>query len=243
MRRTLVSATVLVLAAGLLVPAAAAPLGPSIQIVAPRNGATISGTQMVVEVRVADFILNGPAIGRAGVPGQGHWQAYVDGTLAGLSADDVVSIPNDTYPALGPGRHVIKVELRHNDYTPVAGAKSAEVTVRIPERSPMRYAPAPGSPGIKILSPRNHAKTSPDVIVWVRIQGVKQNPLAIGKAAAPGEGYWRLFADGAVAGLSASSVADVQLARGKHTLRAVLYNNDHTPLRGASSDQIAITVR
>jgi len=242
MLRTLTLGIIFVLAAA-LIPPAGAQTAPAIQIVSPRNGSTVSGSQMVVEVRVQNFILNPMAIGKAARLGEGHWNVYVDGKLAGLSADDVVSMPNDAYPTLAAGKHTIKVELRNNDHTPVAGAESSEITVTIPSKSAMHYAPAAGQPAIKILVPHNNTAVSTYLIVWVKVRGLKVNPAAIGSAAKAGEGKWHLYVDGRLAGVSASSVADVQLTRGKHILKATLHNNDSTPVRAASSDQIAVTVQ
>ena len=74
------------------------------------------------------------------------------------------------------------------------------------------------------------------------MQNFYLNPLSIGKAARPGEGYWEVYVDGKFAGISTSSVADVQMPRGKHVLGVSLRNNDHSPVKGASSDQVTVTV-
>ncbi|HKV44658.1 MAG TPA: hypothetical protein VJT32_08295 [bacterium] len=238
-----VTITVVLALAALLIPPAGAQAGASIQIVSPRNNATVSGTQMVVEVRVKDFMLNPSAIGKPAKPGEGHWRVYVDGKLAGLSANEVVSVPNDTCPFLAAGKHTVKVELRNNDHTPVAGATGSEITLTIPPKSAMHYVPTSGQPGIKILVPHNHSAVSPYLIVWVKVRDFKENPVALGTAAKAGEGHWRLYVDGKLAGVSASNVTDVQLTRGKHTLKAGLYNNDRTVVRGALSDQVTVSVR
>ncbi len=243
MPRTATFAAVLVLAATLLIPPAGAQTGPSIQIVAPRSGAGVSGSLMVVEVRVQNFILNPLPIGKAARPGEGYWRVYVDGKFAGLSADEVVSVPNDAYPSLPAGKHTIKVALYNYDHTAVPGGESSEITVTVAPKSAMKYVSASGTPGIKIVVPRNKATMSPYVVVWVKIKGLKENPMAVGRPAKAGEGNWRLYVDGKLAGLSTSSVADVVLPRGKHTLGASLRNNDHTPVKGASSDHVTIIVQ
>ncbi|TMI82616.1 MAG: hypothetical protein E6H04_04470 [Bacillati bacterium ANGP1] len=243
MRRTATFAAMLALAAGLLIPTAGAQTGASIQIVAPRNGSGVSGKMMVVEVRVQNFMLNPLSIGKARMLGEGYWRVFVDGKFAGVSADEVISIPNDTFPSLPAGKHTIKAALYNNDHSPVPGGESSEITITIPQKSPMSYAPGSGNPGIKIVVPRNKATTSPYVVVWVRIKGLKENPMGLGKAARPGEGNWRLYVDGQLAGVSTTTVADVVLPRGKHILGASLRNNDHSPMKGASSDQVSITVK
>jgi hypothetical protein len=242
MFRTVASAAILVVTA-LLIPPAGAQAVPSIKIVAPRNNVTVSGSQMVVEVRAENFFLNPGSIGKPAKLGEGHWQVYVDGRFAGLSADDVVAIPNDSYPKLSAGKHTIKVELFNNDHTPVAGAESSEIMVTIPSKSAMHYAPASGEPGIKILVPHDRTAVSSYLIVWVKVKGFKENPVTVGTLAKAGEGTWHLYVDGKLAAVSASSVADVQLSHGKHNLRATLHNTDQTPVKGASSDQVTVTVQ
>ncbi len=222
-------------------PAAAADAGaPSIQIVSPANGATISGDLLIVQTKVTNFNLNPVAIGTAAKAGEGHWHIYLDGKLAGASADGVVSVPNDAYPTLTAGAHTIKVELHNNDHTPVAGAQSDQITVNVPKT--LTYAPSPGAPAIQIVSPTNGATIGEHVIVQARVNGFALNPVAIGTAAKAGEGHWHLYVDGKLAGLSASSVADVTLTPGQHTLKVELHNNDHTPVAGAQSDQITVDV-
>jgi hypothetical protein len=243
MHKTLRFAILLMVAAALITPPAGAQIAPAIQIVSPRNGTTISGTMMVVEVRVQGVKLVPSMIGKPANPGQGHWEIFVDGKAAGLSADDVISLPNDVHPSLLPGKHTLKAVLYNNDNTAIDGADSSEVTVTIPAKSAMRYKPASGNPRIKILVPHNHATTSPYVIVWVKINGLRENPSAVGKPARAGEGHWHLYVDGKMAGLSTTNVADVQMSRGKHILKAMLTNNDNTPVKGAASDQIAVTVK
>ena len=243
MHKTITIAAMLVLVAALVIPPAGAQTGASIQIVSPRNNATVSGSMMVLEVRVQNFYLNSVAIGKKARLGEGHWYVYVDGQFAGLSVDEVVSLPNDAHPKLAAGKHTIKVELRNNDHTPVVGAEGSEITVTIPGKSAMTYAPASGSPAIKIMVPHNRSSVSSYLIVWVKIRGFKEHAAAVGTAAKAGEGHWNIYVDGALAGLSTSNVADVQLTRGKHSIRASLQNNDHTPVAGAASDEVTITAR
>jgi hypothetical protein len=242
MLRTVTFVAILAVAA-LLIPPARAQAVPSIKIVAPRDHATVSGSQMVVEVRAQNFFLNPVAIGKPARLGEGHWQVYVDGRFAGLSADEVVAIPNDAYPKLSAGKHTIKAELFNNDHTPVAGAESSEIMVTIPSKSAMHYGPASGQPGIKILVPHDRTAVSSYLIVWVKVRGFKENPMTVGTLAKAGEGNWHLYVDGKLTAISASSVADIQLTRGKHNLRATLHNNDQTPVKGAAGDQVTVTVQ
>src|SRR5207302_8886921 len=87
----------------LVMPPAGAQISSAIQIVSPRNNATISGTQVVAEGRVQNFYLNPLSIGKAARPGEGYWAVSVDGKYAAPSADEAASLPSYASPALDPG--------------------------------------------------------------------------------------------------------------------------------------------
>lgn len=212
---------------------------PSVRFLSPQDGATVSGDLLVVQAQVDNFQLNPLEIGMQPKPGQGHWHLYVDGQLAGLSADGVLSVPNDAFPLLSAGQHVLKVSLHNNDHTPVPGSQSQEITVNVAQD--MHYAPPPGGPAIRIVSPSNGSQVSTHLVVRVAIAGFQMDPVDIGMQPKPGHGHWHLYVDGQLAGLSASNVADVALTPGQHTLRVSLHNNDHAPVKDAQADQVTVT--
>jgi hypothetical protein len=101
---------------------------PSVKMVGPRNNDTV-GPRVVIQVQTAGIKLDSINVGKPAVPGAGHWLLFVDGKVAALSASDVVSIPNDNFPKIAAGTHDLRVELRNNDGSPVAGASADEVKV------------------------------------------------------------------------------------------------------------------
>ncbi|HLW59525.1 MAG TPA: hypothetical protein VKV57_06305 [bacterium] len=241
MQKLAPTATALILAAALLAPPVGAQGTPSITILSPKDRTTVAGSQLVIQTTVKNFALDPVAIGTAPKAGEGHWHLYVDGKLAGLSADGVISIPNDAYPTLTAGSHVIKVDLHNNNHTSVEGAKGDQITVRVAKTlSAMAMG---GHPGVKFLWPTDGATVPAHTIVRVSVTGLKLDPVAVGTAPKAGEGHWHLYVDGKLAGLSASSVADATLTPGSHVLKVSLHNNDHTPVAGASSSEITVHVK
>lgn len=106
---------------------------PSIKIVSPLAGATIS-KRVQIQVKVTGLKFDGTKIGQAASqnPGVGHWHVYVDGKYAGLSVSDVISLPNDAMPSIAAGQHEIKVQLHNTDHTPLTPEQTDSVTVTFP---------------------------------------------------------------------------------------------------------------
>lgn len=89
---------------------------PGIQLVST----DIMNGDLVVEARVSGFILDPEAIGMAKVEGTGHWHLYIDGKLAGFSANNSITISSDKLAEFGSGIHEIKIELHNNDHSMVS---------------------------------------------------------------------------------------------------------------------------
>lgn len=108
---------------------------PAISFVSPTDNA---GTNIRVEVKVkvSGFKMDGVQINKPNQPGVGHWHLYVDDKYAGLSVSDYLSIPNDAYPNLLPGKHKLAVELHGNDHSPVTGVTSQTIMVDIAPAGP-----------------------------------------------------------------------------------------------------------
>ncbi|HZP57760.1 MAG TPA: hypothetical protein VFC53_09440 [Dehalococcoidia bacterium] len=112
----------------------AAPGSPSIEIVSPSDGATLTDQRLVVRVKIGGLRLDGTKIGQPAAqnPGVGHWHVYVDGKYAGLSVSDEVSLPNDAMPQIASGPHEIKVQLHNTDHTPLTPEVSKTIMVTFP---------------------------------------------------------------------------------------------------------------
>ena len=110
---------------------------PSITILSPKNGATVSGSFDIV-VAVKNYNLNCDLMGKPDVAGYGHWHANLDsmtgpmmgmGTMLGMSCATVF---HATTQGLKAGQtHTIIALLTDNGHAPLHPAVASEVTVMI----------------------------------------------------------------------------------------------------------------
>jgi len=96
----------------------AAAAAPTVSIVSPQAGETISGAfEMVVEV--TDFTLSDDLLGKANVDGFGHWHVFFDEVgmpnLGGMSGSDTMMVMAD---GLEPGTHTLFAVLVDNLHAP-----------------------------------------------------------------------------------------------------------------------------
>lgn len=88
---------------------------PSIGIINPQPGASFSAESIDVQVGIEGLTVNPYAIGKAAVPGSGHWHIYLDGAFINASAVGTV-----TLDPLPPGPHHLRVSLANNDHSPLS---------------------------------------------------------------------------------------------------------------------------
>ena len=89
------------------------PSSPAkIQILSPRNGATVKGPTVHVRVRLtgAEIV---PATTTHITPTQGHLHVYLDGKIVSMNFSADATIPN-----VPPGRHLLNVEFVASDHLP-----------------------------------------------------------------------------------------------------------------------------
>jgi len=112
------------------------PGKPSIRILSPKNGATVTGS-FDFTVAVRNFRLSCALYGKANVRGYGHWHANVDttklgmmgmGTMLGMSCAKTFHV---SLAGIKPGKHRFFAILEDNTHAPTIGAQaSVNVTVR-----------------------------------------------------------------------------------------------------------------
>jgi hypothetical protein len=110
---------------------------PSIQILSPKNGATLSGPFDVV-VRITNFNATCALMGKPDVSGYGHWHVNLDsmtgpmmgmGTMLGMSCTNVF---HATTQGLKAGEtHTIIALLTDDGHAPLMPEVTSEVTVHI----------------------------------------------------------------------------------------------------------------
>jgi len=92
---------------------------PTISIVSPASGETVSGEFDLV-VETTDLTLSDDLLGKPNVDGYGHWHVFVDaaegmGTMMGMSGSDTITVST---AALSPGTHAFIAVLVDNLHAP-----------------------------------------------------------------------------------------------------------------------------
>ena len=110
---------------------------PSISIVSPKPGVTVSGN-FTVHVRVKDYHLSCALFGKPNLHGWGHWHLNLDtatggmmgmGGMKGMSCTDVIHVST---AGLKPGStHTLIALLVDNEHVPLMPLVASRVTVRI----------------------------------------------------------------------------------------------------------------
>jgi hypothetical protein len=118
---------------------AAAGEKPTIKITSPAEGATLPPGDLTVQVQVSHFELV-DKLGEKPVKGQGHIHYFLDTTPP--TAQGQPAIPkggtfapstelSHTFTDVGPGQHMLAVELVQNNHTPLDPAVVDSVTVTV----------------------------------------------------------------------------------------------------------------
>ena len=112
---------------------------PSIQIIQPQNGATLTAGNIAVTVQVSNFNLVNK-LGQANVAGEGHIIYFFDvsppttpGQQAITSSGTYAATVNTSYTwkNVTAGMHTFSVELVNNDHTPLQPPATANVMVTV----------------------------------------------------------------------------------------------------------------
>lgn len=110
-------------------PAAAQDKGertPSVRITTPKNGQVVKKQKIEVTVAIKDFKLDKKAIGKAAVPGRGHWHLILDGKDLGPQQKPTAKVKQ-----IAAGEHTFEASLRNNDHSLLAPPVSDSVKVTI----------------------------------------------------------------------------------------------------------------
>jgi len=113
------------------------PGAPSISIVSPKRGATVSGGFNLL-VKWKNIVPSCALYGKPDVAGYGHWHAFVDttmgapmgmGTMLGMSCAHRFHV---SLQGIKPGKHKFFAEIEDNAHTPsIKGHTTAVVTVNV----------------------------------------------------------------------------------------------------------------
>ena len=271
MRRFVASVSALALSTGVvLVPHAFAQAKPSIAVISPGNGDTVTTTDIPVRVQVSNFTLSASDVGMPDKDGEGHIHVMLDGMNMGVLFNFYTS-PTFTLPGQGmkPGQHTLTFDLASNTHEDMEDTVT-NVTINY---QPLTAQPAPearpssAAPEVSIVWPPDGATVGPLFTLQVSKKNFAPSLELEGKPNLAGYGHYHVFVDMpmmdmtgggggqdmggmmSMAGMIAMVGNDnipVDLRawpNGQHTITVEPVQNDHTPIQGAKEAMITITLQ
>lgn len=182
---------------------AAAQGTPTIEVLSPQPGETVTSADIPVPVAVSDFAVDCAMSGRPNEEGVGHIHVMIDGMsmaqLANFSCDDSFTVPGDD---LAPGAHTLIVDLATNDHLDMMEtAQEVEFTYEPANPVALPEARDLGTPGLELVSPAPGATVPPRFTVEVEPVDFEPTENLEGKQNVPGYGHWHVFVDTPMGGM------------------------------------------
>jgi hypothetical protein len=234
---------------------AAAQGEPTLAVVSPADGATVTTNDIPVQLEVGNFALDGAAFGRPAQTGSGEVLAFVDGaTIAQLTnfySTDSLVVAGD---GLAPGPHTLTFLLASSSHEPImATAQQVTIDFRPPQPVPLPVANYTGEPALALVSPEDGATVASSFEVQVRPTNFTPATALEGKTNVPGYGHYHVWVDTAEMPASLAGLAlmpgtngftlDLSAwGEGEHTIRIEPAQNDHTMYDPATAVTFTVTV-
>jgi hypothetical protein len=186
-----------------LVTAARAQGAPSIEVVSPKPGDTVTGADIPVEVKVSNFTVDCAKAGRPNEDGVGHIHLMIDGMsmaqLANFYCGDTFSVPGD---GLTPGKHTLIIDLATNDHLDMMDtAQEVEFDYQPTNPVALPEAEDKGTPGVELVSPTDGAMVPATFTIEVKPVNFEPVERLEGKQNVPGYGHWHVFVDTPMGGM------------------------------------------
>ena len=267
MRRFVASLSALALSTGIvLVPHAfAQDQGkPSLAVLSPSNGDTVTSTDIPVSVRVSNFTLSTPDVGLPDKDGEGHIHVMLDGMNMGVLLN-FYTTPQFTLPGEGmkPGQHTLTFDLASNTHMDMEDTVTS-VTINyqpLTAKAAPQANPSADTPEVSIVWPPNGATVGPVFTLQVNKKNFTPSLELEGKPNLAGFGHYHVFVDmdmsgmgmeggmmsmAGMIGMPGSDTIPVDLrawSNGQHSITVEPVQDDHTPIQGATPAMITINLQ
>ncbi|MBI3943274.1 MAG: LPXTG cell wall anchor domain-containing protein [Chloroflexi bacterium] len=261
--RVLLVLMLVVLLFGSMASQALAQGKPSIKIVSPTEGQTITSTDIPVQVQVSNFKISREHVGLPDQAGEGHIHVMLDGMNMGVLFNFYTS-ETFTLPGQGikPGPHTLIFDLATNTHEDMADTVQ-EVKVNYQPSTP-KPAPASAAAGpvsVKVTSPADSATVGPKFTIQVQPTNFTPSQELEGKANIAGYGHYHIFVDMDMSSMSmaggmmsmagmvdmpGTNTIPVDLSAwpsGKHTITVEPVQNDHTPVQNVQVAMFTINLQ
>jgi hypothetical protein len=265
MRPFVASLSALALSVGIvLVPHAFAQnqAKPSITVLSPANGDTVTSTDIPVSVQVSNFTLSTPNVGLPDKEGEGHIHVMLDGMNMGVLFN-FYTTPNFTLPGQGmkSGQHTLTFDLATNTHEDMEDTVT-NVTINyqpLTAKAAPQASPSSGAPEVSVVWPPNGTTVGPVFTLQVTKKNFTPSLELEGKPNLAGYGHYHVFVDmdmsgmangmmsmAGMIGMPASDTIPVDLRawpNGQHSITVEPVQDDHTPIQGAMPGMITITLQ
>jgi hypothetical protein len=105
---------------------------PSISIVSPAAGSTVSGKAFTLTANISNFVLSQDSYGKKLVAGQGHWHIFVDkidmAHMLTMAAGGSQTVP---LKGIKPGQHTFYALLVNNQHKPLMPMVMTSVSLNV----------------------------------------------------------------------------------------------------------------
>jgi len=237
-------------------PASAAPAVSGSMVtrfVTPKDGATVTGNSLDVQIAFSGFRLSCAQAGKPVVAGVGHYHIELDHALVNMYCAEraTVSMQN-----VAPGQHTLTVLPAMNNHMEVEeGKQSITVNYQPGQPLPAIAASTATKPSIKILTPHAGDKVSGTFTITVAIANFNPSCDLFGKADLAGYGHWHVNVDsmsgpmmgmGTMLGMACANSfqgSTEGLTPGTHSFFALLVDNQHAPLMPDIFDKVDLVVQ
>ena len=182
---------------------------PTIEVVSPQPGETVTSDDIDVQVKVGDFTVDCAKAGRPNEDGVGHIHLMIDGMsmaqLANFYCGDSFTVPGD---GLTPGKHTFIIDLATNDHVDMMDtAQEVEIDYQPANPVALPEAEDKGTPGVELVSPTDGATVPPTFTIEVKPVNFEPSQNLEGKQNVPGYGHWHVFVDTPMGGMMMNDIA------------------------------------
>jgi hypothetical protein len=204
---------------------------PTIALLSPAIEEVVTSDTTTITIAAAGYTLSCPLLGKASVPGVGHWHIHLDGQLLDMECTTQHTM---SLVRVAPGWHTLEVVLATDGHVELSNPGASQ-------NIKFYYKPPLPRISIRVPAPTAEVPVGTKFRVELKVTNFSTpcEPAepAFGQSLIPSEGHWHLYIDG----LDQAHMVDMGcrsydvlysggLSRGPHKLYARLVDNHHMPL-------------
>ena len=167
---------------------------PTVTIVSPASGETVSGKMIAVKVVPNNYNVECADVGKPMRPGKGHVHAMIDGmTMEKLTNFYCSTSFAISGQGLDPGEHTLAVTLASDDHMDISKPAIVKFNYQLTTPQGLPSAESAGKPTVKIVSPAAGAVVPRKFNLQVAVQSFDLSCDLEGKPDVTGYGHLHVF--------------------------------------------------